>query len=417
MNRIEKAVYDLLKSNPTLKGKVRDLYQSLFDLLPDRENYFQNELKVQEGFYYGFHDLSPINGNLMLANKLKISLHMPQKGENLGVGYWNLSDNKFTEIGETLTWNYHKGCRLQWLGEGSDSMIFNDLVNGTAGSRIFSITNNSFRELEYQIDTVSRDGKFATSFSHERLEKYMPGYGYAYGDQPFLEEKKPSQTGLFLIDIKNNSRKLIISLETLASIKPEKSMEHAKHFVTHTEFSPDGTKIAFLHRWTFDDPNQRFSRLITCSLDGNDICLSPTSGMVSHYVWSKRHGILAYCQINDVDGHYIFDNYKMEKYKHVAKALNSDGHQSYIEGTDYFVTDTYPDKRRYAKIYLVNIKTDEIKLLVDVKSPKKFQTRDPRFNIACDLHPRVSPCGNILCFDSVHTGKRSLCTMQLGDKQ
>lgn len=411
MNKLEKLVYDLLKSNPTLKGKVRDIYQSVFDLLPDKENFFTNDIIIKENHFFGFHDVNPVQNRYMLDNKLYIPLRMPSKYDELGVGFWNLDDDIYTEVDRTITWNYHKGCRLQWLGNSKEKFIYNYLVNRKLGSKIYSIHDKTFSELHFPIDSISPDSHYATTFSYGRLEKFMPGYGYAYGDNDYIGKRAPNETGLFIIDLNNDSAKLIISLKKLCEMSPNDSMINANHFVTHTEFSPDGQRIAFLHRWTYDDPNQRFSRLITCKLDGSDIHISPTSGMVSHYVWDSKHGILAYCQIDGIDGHFLFSDYTMLSYRRVAKNLNSDGHQSFIPDSDYFVTDTYPDRRRYANIYLVNIKTDETKLIVSAKSPKKYQTRDPYNNIACDLHPRIT--GDMLCFDSVHTGNRAICLMKI----
>ena len=242
----------------------------------------------------------------------------------------------------------------------------------------------------------------------------MPGYGYDVEDGSYLDEAAPKGTGLYLIDIKQNTRSLLLSLADLAKMEPTENMKGARHFVTHTEFSPDDQRIAFLHRWTFDDPDERFTRLITCRLDGTDIHISPTTDMVSHYVWDAPHGILAFCRIGTVDGHYLFSDYTMKKWRHVAPQLNSDGHQSFIPGTDAAVTDTYPDGRRYAKLWRINLENDETTLLADLKSPKAFQSPNCYKNWACDLHPRVSPRGTYVTFDSVHTNRRALCVMKLG---
>lgn len=103
----------------------------------------------------------------------------------------------------------------------------------------------------------------------------------------------------------------------------------------------------------------------------------------------------------------------IENYKIIAgDKLNSDGHQSFITDSS-FVTDTYPDKYRMAKIYKADIDTQKVELLVSVYSPKKFQTKDFKCHIACDLHPRVSPSGKYVCFDSPRTGKRGLYVMPL----
>lgn len=339
---------------------------------------------------------------------------MPTTEDLLTVGYWDSDLKKYTSVCKTKVWNYHKGCRLQWLGEKNYSFIFNNIVNGKLGATIYKFDGNKTMSINYPIDTVSPNGKYATSFSYERLNRYMPGYGYCFSDQPFFEENSSSHTGLFLIDIDKNLCRLIVSLETLAKIDPDETMKGAHHYVTHTEFSPNGNRIAFLHRWTYEDPEKRYTRLVTCKLDGSDIYISPTSGMVSHFDWDNKHGILAYCQVDGVDGYFIFENHKMRKYKHVIVDLNSDGHQFYVPQTDYFITDTYPDKRRHAKLYLCNINSGKYRLIADLKSPKKFQSPTTYKHWACDLHPRVSPSGKFASFDSVHSGQRAFCVMKIG---
>ena len=415
MNRVEKFVYDIVKKNPKLKLKIRNIYQSAFDLLPDKKDEFSGNLTEKKGFFFGFHDISPWSQNeeFILSNKLEIDLHMPEKGEPLTVGFWNREMSVFTPIKQTLAWNYHKGCRLQWIGNSNEQFIFNDVVGEKVGAVISSIDGNIIKSIQDPIDTVSPDGRYATSFSYERLNRYMPGYGYVYKDNPFFEEAASEHTGLFLIDLISGNKKLIVSLSSLANIKTEKSMHNAHHYVTHTEFSPDGDRISFLHRWTHEDPNQRFTRLVTCKLDGSDIYISNTSGMVSHYDWDRNHGILAYSQVNGIDGHYIFKDYKMDNGIRVGKELNSDGHQSYIPGTNKFITDTYPDKRRRSKLFLVDIETDNVIKIADMKSPKKYQSPNVYKHWACDLHPRVSPSGRFVSFDTVHSGERAFCIMSL----
>ena len=431
MNKIEKLVYDALKRHPQIKLFVRDMYQNVMDLIPDKPNFTAGDTQVFEGFFWGFHDVSPISSDErhMLGCKLNIPLRMPQPGEPLTIGYWDLSrseecgvrseNSQFNEVATSYAWAYHKGCRLQWLGDSNDTFIFNTCRDNRLCAEIHRIPSRSEEcgvrsELTYPIDTVSHNGRYATTFSYRRLEKMMPGYGYDVEDGSYLDEAAPKDTGLYLIDINQNTRSLLLSLADLAKMEPTENMKGARHFVTHTEFSPDDQRIAFLHRWTFDDPDERFTRLITCRLDGTDIHISPATDMVSHYVWDAPHGILAFCRIGTVDGHYLFSDYTMKSWRHVAPQLNSDGHQSFIPGTDAAVTDTYPDGRRYAKLWRINLENDETTLLADLKSPKAFQSPNCYKNWACDLHPRVSPRGTYVTFDSVHTKRRALCVMKIG---
>lgn len=424
MNKIEKIVYDALKAHPQIKLFVRDLYQNVMDLIPDKPNYTAADTEVHEGYFWGFHDVSPISSDeqLMLGCRLPdIPLRMPHPGEPLEIGFWRKEDSDFHKTADCYAWAYHKGCRLQWLGNAADTFIFNTYRDNRLCAEIHHIpaaahnlTPSTLRKtLSFPIDTVSHDGRLATSFSYRRLEEMMPGYGYTYEDGSHLDQNHPAETGLYIVDIEHDTRRLLFSLDHLASLEPTESMRGARHFVTHTEFSPNDEYVVFMHRWIYDDPEKRFSRLITCRLDGSDLSISPTDEMVSHYVWDQQWGILAYCRVGGIDGHFLFSDASMKNWRHVAPQLNSDGHQSFIPGADAFVTDTYPDARRYAKLYRVDLRTDEVTLLADLKSPKPFQSPDCYHNWACDLHPRVSPQGTYVTFDSVHTNRRALCVMPL----
>lgn len=105
----------------------------------------------------------------------------------------------------------------------------------------------------------------------------------------------------------------------------------------------------------------------------------------------------------------------MDRYKRCGyPKLNSDGHHHFVTDKE-FVVDTYPDKYRHARIYKVNVETDEVCLLANVRSYKKFASPTIYKHWSCDLHPRCSSDGKWLCFDSVFPGERSLCIMRLDD--
>ena len=260
------------------------------DLIPDKPNFTIADVKVLEGYFWGFHDVSPISNDEqhMLGCKLNIPLRMPEPGEPLTIGYWDMDFQEFHPVDESYAWGYHKGCRLQWMGNSNEQFIFNTFHDNRLCAETCSINQQEKTFLDHPIDTVSWDGKYATSFSYRRLNGLMPGYGYDYEDESYLDENEPENTGLYLIDIEKNTRKLLFSLKELAAMNPTPNMKGARHFVTHTEFSKDNQYVVFMHRWIFDDPEKRFSRLITCKLDGSELSISPTTDMVSHYVWDQK---------------------------------------------------------------------------------------------------------------------------------
>lgn len=418
MNKIEKIVYDTLKSNPRIKIYIRNLYQSFFDILPNKKDYSINEIDFKEGYFFGFHDVTPFSNDSskVLANKLTIPFRMPKRGDVLEVGYFPLNNTMkdYVKVGETLAWNYHKGCRLQWLG--NNSVIYNNAQGDTLISSIYNFDSNTSNTLSFPIDTVSICGQYATTFSYGRLDKMMPGYGYsAYDDDSFNQIKIPETTGLFLGDLKRNTKKLLVSLKELTEVgtlTPEDLNCH--HYVTHSLFSPDGRYISFLHRWTdISYTTKRHSRLLTINIETKKCYVAPTNDMVSHYVWNTKNQIIAYCRTGNVDSHVLFEEPTLQKFKRIAyPKLNSDGHQSFITN-DSFVTDTYPDKYRMANLYSVDCNSHEVTLLAQLNSYKEFQTIPPDTHWCCDLHPRMNANGDMVCFDSVHTGKRAICVMRI----
>ena len=413
MNKLEAFVYERVKNNYVLKDAIRNIYQGFYDLLPNYESQFCSEPIVLEDCFFGFHDVKPFSNknSRLLSNRLTIPLRMPTKDDVLEVGYW--SGDNFSEwhkVGETCAWNYHKGCRLQWLNE--EHIIYNTCEGGQLNATIHDIADGSKRVINWPIDSVNANGQWATSFSYGRLEQQMPGYGYSIGDdETFPETYIPENTGLYLIDLQKNERRMLVSLKDLSEIQSQKDMADKYHFVTHTEFSPDGRYIAFLHRW-YKGTFQR-TRLIVFDLQTDEMHVSPTTGMVSHYVWNNHNAIVAYCRMEDIDSHVWFSGPTMKEWKRCGyPKLNSDGHHHFIDDST-FIVDTYPDKYRHIKLWKVNVKTDEMELIADVKSLKQFVNPDDNHNWKCDLHPRVSTDGTLVSFDSTHTGHRSLCVMRI----
>lgn len=413
MNKLEAIVYHRVKNNHLLKNAVRNIYQGFYDLLPNYPSWFLNPPVVLADSFFGFHDVTPFSSNnsLLLGCRHNIPLRMPTKDDTLEVGYWTGENySRWHCLGETRAWNYHKGCRLQWV-DGT-YIIYNTCEGGKLNATVCNIISGEKRLIDNPIDSVSADGHWATSFSYGRLEKLMPGYGYAVGDDnAHLDQFTPVETGLYLIDLSQNTCRLLVSLKRLSDLQPEDGMGNTYHFVTHTEFSHDGRYVAFLHRW-FKGTFKR-TRLMVLDLQTDELHISPTTGMVSHYAWSVRNGIVAYCRMQGVDSHVYFSDPTMREWKRCGyPQLNSDGHHHFID-EDTFVVDTYPDKYRHIKLWKVCLSTDKVSKLADVRSMKQFVNPDDDHNWKCDLHPRVSPDGTLVSFDSTHTGHRSLCVMRI----
>lgn len=424
MNKIEEVVYHALYKYPTIKLFVRNVYQGVFDLLPRRKEYFSGQYEIKEGFFFGFHDVSPFSNDesKVLANKVSFDFRMPKAGESIEIGYFDFNDGKFGKfhkVGESYAWNYHKGCRLQWVD--SDCIIFNTAGESGPYAKIINVNTGESNNLSFPIDSVykSKTECLATTFSYERLQMCMPGYGYPYHDAySYLNRKYPKETGLFLIDLNDNTSKMIVPISVLKEKFGSEDANKYYHYVTHTEFSKDGRYISFLYRRMIDggDINRRITKMIVYDRQKEDLIELPTQVSGSHYVWNDKCQIIASCIIDNKSCHVLYDMDSINNYKIVRPdLLNQDGHQTFVRN-DIFITDTYPDKWRQCQLFKVDLKNDTVDKILSINSPKKFMSKSVYNYIDCDLHPRTSPSGKYVCCDVVNTGKRSLFVMNISDE-
>lgn len=419
MNKLEEIVYHIVSGNPTIKNFLRNTYQSLFDILPHKKEILPNNISMAEGCHFGFHDCattSPDDTKLLVIRS-SFDLRMPRPGEPAEVGYFDINSDgqigHYHKIGDTFAWNWHKGSREQWLD--NETVIFNTFINNKIVSKSINIKTGESTIHDYPIDSVSPDGKVATTFSYERLQLCMPGYGYPYSDEGFLDKEAPIETGLYIFDLSSGEKKLIVDLQTLIKSIPSEYHTGYTHFVTHTEFSPDGRYICFMHRWTEPSGNiqKRRERLVVYDQKMCEFLELPSDLTASHYAWNNKHQIIASVVLDGKCCHALYDMHNINNVRIIAgDILNSDGHQSFINDNE-FITDTYPDRRRNVSIYRVNIETNTVTLLARLYSPKEFQTKDNKCHIACDLHPRMNASKKYYSFDSPRTGIRSVYLAKL----
>jgi len=418
MNWLERQVYEVVKGNPKLKNKIRNLYQRAFDILPQAKPKEAYNIIVREGYFFGFHDHTPFSddNSRLLANRFDIPLRMPTPEDELEIGYFSGTDYlDFKSVTRTRAWMWHMGCKLQWRGS-SNQVVFNDHVDGhNVGRVVDSDTGESFI-LQDTIGSVSPDGRFAAGYSFSRVEECMPGYGYIFdiGD-PEKGIERPRLNGIHLIDLESGKRNLLYSIYDLTEIDPEPSMKGAHHFVTHAVFSPDSERFVFLHRWVrMGNLSKRWSRLVTCDLNGMGLSIFPTDEMVSHIGWRDAKTIIAYCRVPRYGDQYVL--FKVDEplaFEIIGQShFNSDGHPSFEQSGRWMVTDTYPDRRRRQNLVLYDTHEDRRYDIAQLSMPARYQSR-PFHHWSCDLHPRWDRAGNWVCFDSTYTGTRSLCTINL----
>lgn len=414
MNKLESLVYEVLKHNPKLKNRVRDIYQALLYLVPIPKEKSDYPVTVREGYFFGFHDKIPWsydNSSLLAHGYNRLPNKVPRIGDQVDIGFFN-GDNfsHFHKITFASCFNWQQGSMLQWMGK-TNKFIFNDAGGADNVAKIFDTDGHTVGVLPRAIVAVNPEANKALSYNFARLQRHFPGYGYVYGSDPEIEEGAPSSHGISVIDIQKNILTNLFSVRDIASFHPEKSMNGAFHFLTHCLFSPSGQRFLFLHRW-IKDGNFNYTRMFSCDVNGQHLHLFPTRNMVSHIAWHDESHVLAYSRSTENKDAYILFHDMSEEHQLIgSNDFTSDGHPSFPEQfPEWFITDTYPDRLRRSYLILYNILQEKRFDLGYFRQPYSY-----REEVRCDLHPRWNHDGTMICFDSAHPGKRSLCTINIGD--
>ena len=404
-------------------------------------------------YFFGYYDKSPIDikRQYLLTHEANQISKYPHKDEFIKIGYFKYNDkNNFISLAKTSAWNWQIGSRLQWIGDGqTGEIIFNVKENNKILSKILNIKTLKEEVLPISIFDVSNNKKFALGLNFARLHIFRKGYGYDNGLRYEDVEKKPSNDGIYFIDLHSKENKIIISLKELANFKELKSMKSAYHWVNHIMINKDCTRFAFLHRWQ-ESKGAFNSRLITANIDGTNLNCLVDSGNVSHFTWKSNSQVIAWCRLkNNFDvlktkknsnfffkiGKFIVHKLKIRKSTLVQSMIkenfwliddlnnlkpsklkynfNQDGHCSYFIGNNLMLNDSYPNKKNKYSLYLYNFNKNicyKLYTFNSIPCKKKINSLVNWDNsvLRCDLHPKWSFDGKLAIVDTVHNGSRQI---------
>jgi len=300
---------------------------------------------------------------------------------------------------------------LQWMPTAPDRLI---VYNARQARRfvgvVMDVWTGAERVLSRPVYGVSPRGDVAVSLNFSRIARTRPGYGYAGIPDPGREEPTPQEDGLWRIDLDTGRSRLVLSIAQVAAVRPQPSMDGAEHWFNHAQFSPDGSRFAFLHRWRHPGKPGWQTRLFTARPDGSDLCLLAEDGMVSHYDWRDPSHILAWARWHGSDRYYLFTDHSCERSALGEDVLTCDGHCSYSPDRRWVLTDTYPDAddRRTLLLY-----RPADGLRVDIG--RFYSPPELSGPVRCDLHPRWSRDGRQVCIDSAHEGTRQMYVLDVAD--
>jgi hypothetical protein len=417
-NPLEKLVARALSRSPRLKTAIKNVYSRFMFMLKRKSHTYlaigephQIGSKGVETFF-GYYDHFPDNGDgLVLVHKTVQSTKLkPKDVDGIQLNVYSLDQQEFilSEGIEVNAFNWQQGCRPHWLD--SEHFVFNHYEerSDTYQAQIYSLTQ---RKVVSVLDRAVQDSyqhDFMLSISYERLAQLRPDYGY-FKHQP-RESLNTDSMGIWKLDYHSKSSSLLFSLQQVIDFESNSSSPELNHKLNHVMISPDGSKFIFMHR-SIASNGQRFDRLLLSDVQGNLLSVLADNQMVSHCFWFNEYTVLGYLRgESGEDAYWLIDVNTGQYSRFVIDALSQygDGHPSVFG--EFAITDTYPDKSRMQSLLLIHIPTNNVLKLGEFYHGFNY-TGESR----CDLHPRFSSKGDRVFFDSVFSGKRQLCCLDIDD--
>lgn len=377
--------------------------------------------------FFGYYDKTPFSEDetKLLANVFTVKNDWKRSSGAfpLRVGYFDISHINsgspvFRELGITHTWSWQQGCMLQWFPQDENRyMFYNCLSDKTYGSVIRDvITGETVRQFDAPLYALDPCGRYGLGLNFSRLERLRPGYGYSNERDKTEPAVCPDEDGIWSIDLESGSKKLLLSLRSIADMSPTADMRHSTHYVNHIMVSPDGERFIFLHVWLPDagNPDFRFCRLMCYTLSGNDCFVVDDSAIVSHCTWLDNKEVLATRFLPSGTWQYVRYEFDGEReavcYPVAGISLNKDGHPSLSPAGDKIATDMEDE---FGELHLLLITTpgNTVYDLGGYYHPRRYFGM-----VRCDLHPRWDRSGKRICFDSAYEGRRAMYVACLEEK-
>jgi len=408
---IEQVGKSIFEQYPIIKRSAKRVYQLLcVATSKERLKSEGDVVKVSPDdnyeYFYGYYDKSPWDATdrYMICIKVKNAHKSVEPKEPGVVGVIDTQErNKFKKIGISHSWNVQQSCMAQWMGPDYKSRIlYNDFRDGNYCAIIYNfLTKKEEKVLPMAAYDVARDGSFILSLDFSRLHRMRPGYGYSNLPDTTKRELCPDRGCIWKVDIKTGKVTELFKYTDLVAFEPDKSMVGAEHKVNHLMISPNCKRFMVLHRWL--QKSRKHTRLVTVNLDKTEMYNLSDDVFVSHCYWKNNGEILAFLRKNATGDHYYLMKDKTQEYNCYWSELNTDGHCSYSPDGKYIITDTYPNRKRIASVYLCTEEGNYSRRIARVFAPFRYDN-----DYRCDLHPRWNWAGDKVCIDSAHDGKRGL---------
>lgn len=334
---------------------------------------------------------------------------LPTEADPATLALVDMETGALRPLAETRAWNFQQGCMGHWLDAGGEArVVYNDLREGRFVAVVVDAgSGEERRTIPHPVGAVSPDGREAISINFARLRHTRPDYGYGgEGQDARMQEPFPEDDGLFRVDLETGEATLIVSIAQVRDLVPEVPSGGVEYF-NHTLFSRDGSKVFWLARAT----PERNTTALTVNRDGTGLrrCF-PDEWGGSHFDWLDGDRLMVTAEYQaEAYGHILFTVGRDDYRRLGGGLLDYDGHGTFSPDGRWMVTDTYPrGGLREQKLFLMDMRTEAVLPLGRFVQPPDFTG-----HWRCDLHPRWSPRGDLIGFNSTHDGSRQVYVLEL----
>ncbi|NYT62138.1 glycosyl transferase [Alcaligenaceae bacterium] len=414
---IERKIARLLSRFPLLKLGAKSAYGRLVFMLNQPTSIILSHHRIVSvgdpalNTFFGYYDKTPVSeAGFLLCHACSNPTNLkPDSKHGIDVLVFSIADLSLPILKiSSKVYNWQQGARAHWLD--ADLFIFNDFDADKQHyiSRVFSLKEKKeVTRFDFPVqDSYKRD--YLLAINYRRILALRPDYGYR--NLPALNNTEIAnlkQDGIWKIDQNTGASSLLYSIDAVCKVEAEAVFSAAQHKINHVMISPDGKRFIFLHRYFLG--KRKFDRLFIADANGHALKVLSNKGMVSHCFWSSPNTLICFMRgPAGKDGYYLVnvDSGAIDSFFNGRLDGLGDGHPHAHDG--WFITDTYPDKSRMQHLLKADFATGQVEELGQFFQSFKFggETR-------CDLHPRVSPDGSKVFFDSVFNGTRKLYILDL----
>lgn len=410
----ERFIASFLSTTPGLKKFIKTAYICLNAMIYAREKGYKildNRINGidyvighnnQESFF-GYYDKTPECSNNVLSHiSTSSTAKNPTIKSPIKIAISNIINGKTEIIGDTTSYAWQQGARAQWIDD--DTIIYNIANENSYQAVAYSLSQAKIVNTFDKPVQDSYGKEFFLSLNYTRLMSVASDYGYR--NFPYNKEKqiKENEDGIWYVDYNSGKSKLLHSIEDVKKCNSQECFSQCYHTINHIMISPDGKGFIFIHRYYLG--KRRFDRLVYSNFD--ELKVLADENMVSHMCWLNKKEVFGYLRIGGKNGYYSINIEDGEK--HICEEMTNtnlgDGHPSVYK--NWIVFDCYPDKSRMQQLLLFNKESKEIIPLL-----KLYQSVKYMYDTRCDLHPRFSKDGKHIYFDTVFSGKRTHCRINV----